>query len=647
MIPADLAGGSAPSKPRRRTRSGGTPRRGRPGEKPKPTGPQESNSEFENLHARDERGVFTAGPDRNRGPKADEPSVGASGPKVSGLQGLLNELGYTDPSNGEKLKVDGSMGPTTVAALVRAQRNLGVTGEDGFLGPKTRAALRAELDLITPTEKPSGGSSGGSRRRTTKPKKPAPKKPKTDTDKPASGSSGSSGSGSTLADRTQGVRNGRDTGDQADTYLDQAPGRGKWGTPWPPEWGKEPPATNGEARRIRGYSDGSARYEDGTVWDPDTGKFRKFDADDGTVRKGPGNTTRRRSRSRSRTSGSGRASSKPTEQENETALERLYRLYGVKGHPMVLERKALHGGGTKVLDAEQGIVEAIISVTGIVDEVKDVILPGAYAKTLATRKPKGVNHHAWETPVAKALEIRELLPGDPGLPHTTARGEPWPRQAGAVIVKAQFNLDTQRGREAYSDVEFYGDEQEWSIGYDVPRNGARIDSKTGQRHIHTISLFEFSPVLFGAMPLAGSLAGTKSLVVANLDSEAKALAGSYEARREAVTDAARMVLCEKDDDGDYKGWVDVRGTFPDRVVACVYGAGQPSQDYEIPYTMDGDDNVTLGTPVPVKVTEVVEPDPDAAQADAEYPTEHKDEAMGVGVLSAAEILASENLRQYV
>ena len=49
---------------------------------------------------------------------------------------------------------------------------------------------------------------------------------------------------------------------------------------------------------------------------------------------------------------------------------------------------------------------------------------------------------------------------------------------------------------------FFGDEQEWSIGYNVPVGGAKIDSKSGVREISTLELYEYSPVLFGAMPLA-------------------------------------------------------------------------------------------------------------------------------------------------
>lgn len=167
-----------------------------------------------------------------------------------------------------------------------------------------------------------------------------------------------------------------------------------------------------------------------------------------------------------------------------------------------IEFKTVGVKGMNVVSADEGIVETIISVTGIVDNVKDRINPGAYAKTLAKRKPKGVWSHDWDTPVSKTLDVKELLPGDPELPKTMPNGDPWPAGAGALKVKTQFNLDTQRGREAYSDVTFFAEEQEWSIGYNVPVGGAKVDQKSGVREIETLELYEYSPVLFGAMPLA-------------------------------------------------------------------------------------------------------------------------------------------------
>ena len=56
---------------------------------------------------------------------------------------------------------------------------------------------------------------------------------------------------------------------------------------------------------------------------------------------------------------------------------------------MELESKQATVEAKAVNDAE-GIVEAVVSVTNIVDNVKDVIVPGAYEDTLQKRVPKGV-----------------------------------------------------------------------------------------------------------------------------------------------------------------------------------------------------------------------------------------------------------------
>lgn len=168
------------------------------------------------------------------------------------------------------------------------------------------------------------------------------------------------------------------------------------------------------------------------------------------------------------------------------------------------EYKNVSVKGLQVADPDTGVVEAIVSVTGIVDEVKDIIKPGAYAKTLAKRTPKGVYSHAWDQPISRTLDIKELMPGDERLPKQMADGTPWPREAGALYVKMQFNLETERGKTAFSDVKFFGDEQEWSIGYNVPVGGAKVLPQKGVREIETLDLYEYSPVLFGAMPLAAT-----------------------------------------------------------------------------------------------------------------------------------------------
>ena len=205
------------------------------------------------------------------------------------------------------------------------------------------------------------------------------------------------------------------------------------------------------------------------------------------------------------------------------------------------------------------------------------------------------------------------MPGDKGLPKTTARGEPWPREAGALLVKTQFNLETQAGREAYSNVKFYDEEQEWSIGYNVPKGGARVDHKKGLRYIQQLDCFEYSPVLFGAMPLAGNVAvKTHGGMIAGL--EIKVVPGSHEERQQAVGAA----LTKQYADDEYACPVAV---FDDHVVYCVTVKGS-RQDYQAPYTFEeGEANV--GEATPVKVMEMVMADTEDESID-ELPTSEED-----------------------
>ncbi|MEV8634258.1 HK97 family phage prohead protease [Streptosporangium sp. NPDC051023] len=176
---------------------------------------------------------------------------------------------------------------------------------------------------------------------------------------------------------------------------------------------------------------------------------------------------------------------------------------------MRLEFKAATApAGAELLEAddETGVVEAIVSVTGIVDSDDDIITPGVYAESLARRRPKGLFAHDWKQWASRTENIEEWLPGDPRLPKTTRNGRPWPTEAGGLYVRTRYNLDTTSGRDAYHHVKFYSQsgECEWSIGYRVPK-GKGVRGKDGVRRITGIDLFEYSPVLFGANSETGTL----------------------------------------------------------------------------------------------------------------------------------------------
>jgi HK97 family phage prohead protease len=172
-----------------------------------------------------------------------------------------------------------------------------------------------------------------------------------------------------------------------------------------------------------------------------------------------------------------------------------------------MDRKNVPVSSVRGLSEADGIVEAIVSVTNVVDSVNDVIEPGAYKNTLRKRNPKGVWSHDTNIPVAKTLKVEELMPGDERLPEDLRS-----QGAGALMVKMQFNLNTSRGRDAFHDVQFFAEEQEWSIGYSVPEGKSMTDEKTGVRFIKQLELYEYSPVIFGAAPNTRTLSVKDDLV---------------------------------------------------------------------------------------------------------------------------------------
>lgn len=131
---------------------------------------------------------------------------------------------------------------------------------------------------------------------------------------------------------------------------------------------------------------------------------------------------------------------------------------------------------TEVKAQSEGIIEAYVSVFGNIDSYGDIILRGAFLESLSKKLPKGVWSHNWEMPIAKTLEAREDEKG--------------------LYIKGQFNLETQRGKEAYSDIKF-GNFDEFSIGLRV------LDweyDEAGHRVIKKARVYEWSPVLAGANP---------------------------------------------------------------------------------------------------------------------------------------------------
>ncbi len=134
-----------------------------------------------------------------------------------------------------------------------------------------------------------------------------------------------------------------------------------------------------------------------------------------------------------------------------------------------LEIKSIH---------DDGVFEGYASVFNVIDDMQDVILPGAFQGNV-TKKIKLLWQHNQDMPIGKILHLYEDNNG--------------------LYVKAQLILDIQQGREAYSllksDVV-----NGLSIGYVVKSHST--DSKTGIRRVEKIDLWEISLVTFPANSFA-------------------------------------------------------------------------------------------------------------------------------------------------
>ncbi len=179
-----------------------------------------------------------------------------------------------------------------------------------------------------------------------------------------------------------------------------------------------------------------------------------------------------------------------------------------------IERKIFGVCEVKATDAAEGIIEAIVSVFNNTDEGGDVVRPGAFVKSLARKLPVGVWGHDWEQPIAKTLVASELEPGDPLLPVKLSL-------LGGLYIKGQFNLETQRGREGFSDVKF-GIITEFSIGY-VPSK-VLYNEADWTRELIECDLYEWSPVVAGMNPET-ALISAKSKVGSAKDVTGSLLAG--------------------------------------------------------------------------------------------------------------------------
>lgn len=125
-----------------------------------------------------------------------------------------------------------------------------------------------------------------------------------------------------------------------------------------------------------------------------------------------------------------------------------------------------------------------------VDEGGEIILPGAFKKTILERfgRIKVCWQHDWQQPIGKPLEMREDEHG--------------------LYVKAMVS-DTALGRDVRTLMRD-GVVDELSIGYDVIKDSWAEVAGRQVRALHELRLYEFSPVTVAMNPLA-RITGVKGI----------------------------------------------------------------------------------------------------------------------------------------
>lgn len=137
----------------------------------------------------------------------------------------------------------------------------------------------------------------------------------------------------------------------------------------------------------------------------------------------------------------------------------------------------------KSTDDTLGTIEGYLSVFSVVDQGNDRVVKGAFKRTLINSKKRAKDSNnpyifpmLWQHDVTQPIGgVTEAIEDDHGL-----------------LTTAHFDLDTQRGREAYSGYK-KGYLNQLSIGYDVIKK--TYDEK-GVRNLEELRLWEQSTVTF-------------------------------------------------------------------------------------------------------------------------------------------------------
>ena len=97
------------------------------------------------------------------------------------------------------------------------------------------------------------------------------------------------------------------------------------------------------------------------------------------------------------------------------------------------------------IDAAEGIVEAFVNTMGVVDHDGEVIDIKAFSDSILKGGQTVAWFHDQSVPVGKVVDAAPVAGGVDEVTGMTT---------GQLKAVMQFNMNTQRGREAFADVQF-------------------------------------------------------------------------------------------------------------------------------------------------------------------------------------------------
>jgi HK97 family phage prohead protease len=151
-----------------------------------------------------------------------------------------------------------------------------------------------------------------------------------------------------------------------------------------------------------------------------------------------------------------------------------------------MENKTFTIDNLKAVDDEPRTIEGFGSIFNNIDSYGDIVLPGAFVKSIKKRKPKMLWQHRSDMPIGAWDVVKETPEG--------------------LYLKGRI-FDTQMGNDAYTLLKG-GAIDGLSIGYTTKLY--EIDSKANTRKLKEVELFETSLVTFPANEKA-TVTNVKSL----------------------------------------------------------------------------------------------------------------------------------------